>query len=199
MLCLLYQINFSTFKLTLIIFNLCNVWLVKNAPIWCEAKLGNCGFAHSLTLLAFKNHLYGKEMILNVSEETAVCLLLLELINTFWLYQHCVRNVSFLSCSLFFSHYLNHPLNRTSNAYFLQSPKAGSDGLWSKFTWIECERDFTFHHLREPWNPWMTTFPIFRNFDWKNIFLVKSLKLWELGVNMNSYFRNEVKQDSMEC
>ena len=25
---------------------------------------------------------------------------------------------------------------------------------------------FTFHHLREPWNPWMTMFPIFHDFEW---------------------------------
>ena len=42
-----------------------------------------------------------------------------------------------------------------------------SDGLWSKFTWIESECDFMFHHLREQWNPQMTFFPIFRDFEWK--------------------------------
>ena len=31
-----------------------------------------------------------------------------------------------------------------------------SDGSWSKFMWIEREREFTFYHLRESWNPWMT-------------------------------------------
>ena len=39
-----------------------------------------------------------------------------------------------------------------------------SDGSWSKFTWIEREREFTFHHLRESWNQWMTIFPIFCDF-----------------------------------
>ena len=42
-----------------------------------------------------------------------------------------------------------------------------SDGSWSKFTWIESECDFMIHHLRESWNPWITIFPIFRDFEWK--------------------------------
>ena len=36
-----------------------------------------------------------------------------------------------------------------------------------KFMWIEHERHFMFHHLRESLNPWMTIFPIFCGFEWK--------------------------------
>ena len=43
-----------------------------------------------------------------------------------------------------------------------------SDELWSKFTWIESQRDLTFHVLQEPWNPWMTIFPIFCDLRWKS-------------------------------
>ena len=39
-----------------------------------------------------------------------------------------------------------------------------SDWSWSKFTWIEREREFMFHHLWESWNPWMTIVLIFRDF-----------------------------------
>ena len=42
-----------------------------------------------------------------------------------------------------------------------------SDGLWSKFTWIEHVSDFTFHHFHELWIPWMIIIPIFHDFEWK--------------------------------
>ena len=42
-----------------------------------------------------------------------------------------------------------------------------SDVSWSKLTWIEGDCDFTFDHLREPWNPWMTIFAIIHYFEWK--------------------------------
>ena len=34
--------------------------------------------------------------------------------------------------------------------FFIDLLVSISDELWSKFTWNECERDFTFHHFCEP-------------------------------------------------
>ena len=44
---------------------------------------------------------------------------------------------------------------------------AFSDRSWVKFTWIECERDFSSYRLCEMPNPWMTIYSIFRDFEWK--------------------------------
>ena len=55
----------------------------------------------------------------------------------------------------------NCTLKNTIYLWLLSS----SDGSWSK-TWIERQHDFTFHHLRETWNLWMTIFPSFRDIEW---------------------------------
>ena len=41
------------------------------------------------------------------------------------------------------------------------------DGWCSKSTWIEGERDWTFHNLLEMWITWMAIFTSFCNFEWK--------------------------------
>ena len=69
-----------------------------------------------------------------------------------------------------------------------------SDVTWQIFLWIQCKRDFNYHHLRKTWNPWMTIFPIYRNFEWKTCgfllyFHVKLMKSFGLGVNRNSRHR----------
>ena len=74
---------------------------------------------------------------------------------------------------------------------------------WSKFTWINRERNITFPHYRKPWTQWMTIFSVFHDFKWKNSemllwFHVKWLKLQESGVNGISHSRTEVKQDFLE-
>ena len=59
------------------------------------------------------------------------------------------------------------------------------DVSWPKFPWIECEWDFTFHHLRETWNPWMTIFPIYWDFEW-----IRSKFLCEfIWIHWNSWNR----------
>ena len=80
----------------------------------------------------------------------------------------------------------------------------GSDGLGSKCTWIECERDFTCLHLHKNvksmngkfvcllWS-WVKNLQIFAWFH------VKLLKVQEFGVNENSQHRTEVKCDYAKC
>ena len=81
----------------------------------------------------------------------------------------------------------------TINRYVIQSI---SDGAWTKFPWIEHERDFTSDHLRETWSPSMTVFAIYCYLNCKTCpflpnFTRKLLKLQESGVNGNSQHRTE--------
>ena len=67
-------------------------------------------------------------------------------------------------------------------------------------TWIECECDFAFYHLRETWNPLMTIFTFFHDFEWKIWQFQSDFKdyCWNyvvLGVNGNSRNRFEVKSE----
>ena len=75
---------------------------------------------------------------------------------------------------------------------------------WSKFTWIEHEPNYKLQNLREPWSLWIIIFLIFSWFWAKNQQLLarlhmKSLRLWESGMNEISQFRTEVKRDSVKC
>ena len=47
----------------------------------------------------------------------------------------------------------------------------------AKFTWIERKRNFTFHHLHEPWTSWVNIFTIFHDFKWK---VANSAKIMEI-------------------
>ena len=53
-----------------------------------------------------------------------------------------------------------------------------TDGSWLKFSWIEREFDFIFHHLFKMWYLWITIFPFIS--AW---FHVKLLKLRESGIH----------------
>ena len=78
-----------------------------------------------------------------------------------------------------------------------------SDGSWLKFTWMECERDFSFHQLCEPWNLWMTISHIFWDFKRKFSkffpwFLMQLVGMQESYLNGILQFRTGVKSDSVK-
>ena len=64
----------------------------------------------------------------------------------------------------------NPPLNifqkRWQNSRVTKSLTVISDRTWPIYSWIESERDFSYHHLRETWNLWLTFLPIFCDFKW---------------------------------
>ena len=44
---------------------------------------------------------------------------------------------------------------KKGNLYFLEVEIVNCDGSWWKFTWMERDCDFLFHHFCQLWNTWM--------------------------------------------